>query len=90
MKECRPESRAGIAVLPVVTEMESAISEPVMQVVAKHFGEAEYLQLYLDQFMPPAVGLAVNDYVQEIFTATKSPTEVAEAIEEVAERELAP
>jgi raffinose/stachyose/melibiose transport system substrate-binding protein len=83
-------AEAGIAVLPVVKGVESAIAEPVLQTVLQHFGEAEYLQLYLDQFMPPAVGLAVNDYVQELFTATKSPTEVAEAIEEVAEQELAP
>jgi raffinose/stachyose/melibiose transport system substrate-binding protein len=83
-------AEAGIAVLPVVKGVESAISEPVLQTILEHFGEAEYLQLYLDQFMPPAVGLAVNDYVQELFTATKSPEEVAAAIEEVAEQELAP
>lgn len=83
-------AEAQIAVLPVVHGAESAIAEPVLQTVQQHFSEAEYLQLYLDQFMPPAVGLAVNDFVQEIFAGTKTPVEAAEAIEEVAELELAP
>ncbi len=59
-----------------------------MQVVLQHFGEAEYLQLYLDQYLPPAVGLAVNDYVWELFAGTKTAAEVADAIEETAETEL--
>lgn len=78
----------GLAVLPVVKGAESAVKEPVMQVVLKHFGEAEYLQLYLDQFLPPAVGLAVNDNVQELFAGTKTPEQVADAIEEVAKTEM--
>lgn len=81
-------AEAGIAVLPVVKGVEASVKEPVMQEVLKHFGEAEYLQLYLDQYLPPAVGLAVNDYVQELFAGTKTAAEVADAIEEVAETEL--
>ncbi|MCX6050186.1 MAG: extracellular solute-binding protein [Chloroflexi bacterium] len=79
----------GIAVLPVVKGAETSVKEPVMQTVLKHFGEAEYLQLYLDQFLPPAVGLAVNDDVQELFAGTKTPEQVADAIEKVAETEMA-
>lgn len=79
---------SGLAVLPVVKGVESSVKEPVMQVVLKHFGEAEYLQLYLDQFLPPAVGLAVNDEVQELFAGTKTPAEVADAIEKVAKTEM--
>lgn len=79
---------AGIAALPVVKGIESSVKEPVMQTLLQHFSEAEYVQLYLDQFLPPAVGLAVNDYVQELFAGTKTAEEVADAIEEVAETEL--
>jgi raffinose/stachyose/melibiose transport system substrate-binding protein len=64
------------------------VQEPILQTVLENFGQAEYVQLYLDQFLPPAVGLSVNDYVQELFAGTKSAEEVAVAIEEVAEREL--
>jgi raffinose/stachyose/melibiose transport system substrate-binding protein len=81
-------AEAGTAVLPVVKGVESAVKEPVMQTVLKHFGEAEYLQLYLDQYLPPAVGLAVNDHVQELFAGVKNPEEVATSIEDVAETEL--
>jgi raffinose/stachyose/melibiose transport system substrate-binding protein len=77
-----------IASLPVVKGLESSVQEPVLQTVLQHFTEAEYLQLYLDQFLPPAVGLSVNDYVQELFAGTKTAEEVAVAIEEVAELEL--
>ena len=81
-------AEAGLAVLPVVKGVESSVKEPVMQVVLQHFGEAEYLQLYLDQYLPPAVGLAVNDFVQELFAGTKNAQEVADAIEDVAQTEL--
>lgn len=80
---------AGIAALPVVKGLESSVKEPVLQTVAKHFGEAQYLQLYLDQFLPPAVGLAVNDHVQELFAGVKNAQEVAQAIEDVAKAEMA-
>jgi raffinose/stachyose/melibiose transport system substrate-binding protein len=83
-------AKAGLAVLPVVKGVESSVEEPVMQVVLTHFGEAQYLQLYLDQYLPPAVGLAVNDYVQELFAGTKSAEDVATSIEDVAAIELAP
>jgi raffinose/stachyose/melibiose transport system substrate-binding protein len=81
---------AGIAALPVVKGIESSVKEPVMQKVLQHFSEADYLQLYLDQFLPPAVGLAVNDHVQELFAGVKNAQEVAEAIEEVATAEMSP
>lgn len=79
---------AGIAALPVVKGLEDSVQEPVMQTLLEHFSQAEYVQLYLDQFLPPAVGLAVNDYVQELFAGTKTAEEVAAAIEEIAEIEL--
>jgi raffinose/stachyose/melibiose transport system substrate-binding protein len=80
----------GVAALPVVQGLEASVQEPVMQTVLEHFSQAEYLQLYLDQFLPPAVGLAVNDHVQELFAGVKNAQEVAEAIEEVAQAEMEP
>ncbi|HMN28547.1 MAG TPA: extracellular solute-binding protein, partial [Caldilineaceae bacterium] len=81
---------AGVAALPVVKGIESSVKEPVMQKVLQHFSEADYLQLYLDQFLPPAVGLAVNDHVQELFAGVKNAEEVAQAIEDVAQAEMSP
>lgn len=78
----------NIAALPVVKGIDDSVKEPVMQELFKHFSEAQYLQLYLDQFLPPAVGLAVNDHVQELFAGVKNADEVAAAIEEVAKNEM--
>jgi raffinose/stachyose/melibiose transport system substrate-binding protein len=84
-----PMVETGVAALPVIKGLEDSVQEPVMRTLFQHFSEAEFLQLYLDQFLPPAVGLSVNDYVQELFAGTKNAEEVAVAIEEVAELELA-
>ena len=45
--------------------------------------KANYFQLYYDQFLPPAVGGAVNDAVQGLFAGTASPEEVAQTIEDL-------
>jgi raffinose/stachyose/melibiose transport system substrate-binding protein len=51
---------------------------------------AKYYQLYYDQYLPPAVGQAVNDSTQEIFAGTASPDQVAKTIEDAAAQELQP
>ncbi|CAN5860304.1 hypothetical protein BH10CHL1_BH10CHL1_37630 [soil metagenome] len=83
-----PMVETSIAALPVVKDIDASVKEPVMQILFKNFSQAQYLQLYLDQFLPPAVGLAVNDHVQELFAGIKSPEEVAAAIEDVAKEEM--
>ena len=47
------------------------------------------MQLYYDQYMPPAVGAVINDSVQELFAASGSPQDVAKAIDASAATELA-
>jgi len=49
---------------------------------------ADYYQLYYDQYLPPAVGEAVNDAVQGLFAGVMTPEEVAQAIEDSAAEEL--
>ena len=49
---------------------------------------ADYFQLYYDQYLPPAVGEAVNDAVQGLFAGTMTPEEVAQAVEAAAAEEL--
>jgi raffinose/stachyose/melibiose transport system substrate-binding protein len=53
-----------------------------LQEVAQLAAGAAYLQLYYDQYLPPAVGGVVNDSVQELFAGTATPEEVAQAIED--------
>jgi raffinose/stachyose/melibiose transport system substrate-binding protein len=82
-----PENEAslaaeGIAVPPAVESAASSIADPLLQEVAQLAAGAAYLQLYYDQYLPPAVGGVVNDSVQELFAGTATPEEVAQAIED--------
>lgn len=75
-------------VMPVIGEAESVITDPVqLQIVAARNG-APYFQLYYDQFLPPAVGGAVNDAVETLFAGAASAEEAAAAIEESASFEM--
>jgi raffinose/stachyose/melibiose transport system substrate-binding protein len=78
----------GVAVPPVIKGAEVAVTDPNIQAIAKTVGEAKYLQLYYDQFLPPAVGAAVNDATQGLFAGTETPEGVAQKIEEVASQEM--
>lgn len=64
------------------------VADPLLQQVADQLAQAKYYQLYYDQYLPPAVGQAVNDATQGIFAGTTSPQDVATTIEEAAAAEL--
>ncbi len=75
--------------VPVVKGLDDIFeSDPVMQAILKARDGAPYFQLYYDQFLPPAVGSAVNDAVETIFAGMATPEEAAQAIEESAAFEL--
>jgi len=79
----------NVAVLPTVNGAEEAITDPNLIAVGEALKAAQYMQLYYDQFLPPAVGAVVNDAVQGIFAGTSTPEEVAQMIEDSAAAELA-
>lgn len=79
---------AKIWILPTIGAAESAIEDPVLQTVLQARNGAPYSQLYYDQFLPPAVGQAVNDSVQGLFEGSLTPEDVASAIEDEASFEL--
>jgi len=81
---------AGFAVPPTVKGAEVALDDPLLKEVQRRAGEAKYYQLYYDQYLPPAVGQAINDATQELFAGTRTPEEVAQIIEEAAALELDP
>lgn len=90
-----PENQlAGIdptveGIVPVVKGTEDAFADdPVMQAIVEARDAAPYFQLYYDQFLPPALGGAVNDAVEGLFASVTTPEEAAQAIEEVAQFEL--
>jgi len=76
------------AIVPVVSGAEEALTDPNMVMVYEAVNAADYYQLYYDQFMPPAVGEAVNDSVQALFAGTMTAEEAAQAIEAAASAEL--
>jgi len=82
---------AAIFIVPVVKGLDDVFADnPVMQSILEARNNAPYFQLYYDQFLPPAVGSAVNDAVQTIFAGTATPEEAAQAIEDAAAMELNP
>lgn len=87
-KEVQCEATKINWILPVVDGTAECITDPLLKTVAENAAKAPYLQLYYDQALPPAVGSVVNDSVQELFAGTKSPEEVAKAIDDSAVMEL--
>lgn len=82
-------SGAEIWIVPVVAGAEDVVADdPIMGAILEARNGAPYFQLYYDQFLPPAVGSAVNDAVQTIFAGTATPEEAAQAIEDSASFEL--
>lgn len=69
-------------IIPVVEGAETAIQDPNMVMVFDGVNQAEYFQLYYDQYLPPAVGVVINDSVQGLFAETMSPEEVGQAVED--------
>ena len=81
-------TKAGTVSVPVVKGAEVALTDPLLKEVQNRLAQAKYYQLYYDQYLPPAVGQAVNDATQALFAGTASPEEVAQTIEEAAAAEL--
>lgn len=76
-------------IVPVVSGTDEAVEgNEILQTILEFRNNAPYFQLYYDQFLPPAVGAAVNDAVETIFAGIATPEEAAQAIEETAAFEL--
>jgi len=74
--------------IPVVAGAEAGLADPNMKLVQAKFAQAKYFQLYYDQFLPSAVGGAINDNVQKLFAGTASAEDVAKAIEASAKENM--
>ncbi len=82
--------RAGsFFITPVVNGIEDVYADnPITVAIIDARNNAPYFQLYYDQFMPPAVGAAINDAVETILAKAATAAEAAAAIEESASFEL--
>ncbi|GGO53752.1 extracellular solute-binding protein [Streptomyces lasiicapitis] len=72
------------ALMPVVKEARSALTDPNLKAVSDTLGKSTGFQLYLDQALPPAVGQEVNDSVAALIAGSKSPEQVTRSITQVA------
>ncbi|MFP3986466.1 extracellular solute-binding protein [Streptomyces sp. E11-3] len=72
------------AMMPVVKEAESALTDPNLKAVSDTLAQSTGFQLYLDQVLPPAVGQEVNDSVAALIAGSKSPEQVTRSITQVA------
>jgi raffinose/stachyose/melibiose transport system substrate-binding protein len=52
------------------------------------FAQAQYIQLYFDQALPPAMGPVLNDSICGIFAGTLTPEQAAQAIENSARQNI--
>ena len=72
--------------IPPVKGGEAGLTDPNMIAVQKAFSAAKYFQLYYDQYMPSAMGAIINDAVAGLYAGTKTPEQVAQAIEDGAKQ----
>jgi raffinose/stachyose/melibiose transport system substrate-binding protein len=76
------------AIIPVVEGADEHIEDPNMVKVFEGVNQADYFQLYYDQYLPPAVGVVINEAVQQLFAGTMTPEEVAQTIDEAYVQEV--
>jgi len=80
---------AEIWITPVVVGTEEVFEDdPIRSKIQQYLLEAPSFMAFLDQFYPPALGIAVNDAVETIFAGVATPEEAAAAIEDEASFEL--
>ena len=66
--------------LPTTIGSEDSITDPNLVDVIDARGQADYVQLYLDQAYPPEVGAAVNDSIVKLFAGKGTPQSVVDAV----------
>ncbi len=76
------EADSPIQIIPTVAGADKNMTDPLKIAVQSLVSEAEYYQLYYDQYLPPAVGEVVKDITQALFAGTMTPEEAAQAVED--------
>jgi hypothetical protein len=67
-----------------VVGTEDTVSDPNLQAVLAGRGEAEFMQLYLDQATSGPLALAFNDATSALFLGQSTPEEVCQALTDAA------
>jgi raffinose/stachyose/melibiose transport system substrate-binding protein len=80
-KEVNARFATAVGIIPTVKGAEVGITDPNAKLVKAIVDKCTFYQLYLDQFLAPAAGGAVNDAVQTMLAGTATPAEACAAIQ---------
>jgi raffinose/stachyose/melibiose transport system substrate-binding protein len=67
---------------PPVKGAESSVKNPLKQQITQMVNNANYFQLFYDQYLPPAVGQVILDQTQGLYAHTVTPQAAAKAIDD--------
>jgi raffinose/stachyose/melibiose transport system substrate-binding protein len=87
VEEQQKQTDLGMGV-PVVIGADEGIDDPITLAIIEGRDKATYLQLYYDQYLPPAMGSVVNDAVQAIMAKSMTPEEACQMLEDSAVENL--
>ncbi len=71
----------AVGIIPTVKGAEKGITDPNAKLVKAIVDKCTFYQLYLDQFLAPSAGGAVNDNVQTMLAGTATPAQACAAIQ---------
>lgn len=74
--------------IPPITGIESDLTDAITKEVVVAANNASEIQLWYDQYLPPAVATAHLDGLQEVFGLTKTPMEAQEAMQKAMDEYL--
>ena len=75
--------------IPPIVGIEDKLTDSVTKEVVEAANNASEIQLWYDQYLPPAVATAHLDGLQEVFGLTKTPQEAQEAMQKAMDDYLA-
>ncbi|KGM14406.1 ABC transporter substrate-binding protein [Cellulomonas bogoriensis] len=77
---------AEIGEVPVTAGAEEAVEDPIMQTIIEARDNSEFVQLYLDVYLGPNVGGALNDAVALLFAGSIDPEGLVAEVRAAAEQ----
>jgi len=77
---------AAAGYLPALIGYDKEIKDPIVQQMAKTLSGATFMQLYYDQFLPPALAQVHLQTTQDLFGKTTTPEAAAKAMEDAAKQ----
>ena len=67
--------------IPPVNGVDAQLTDPITKEIIEAANNAPEIQLWYDQYLPPAVATAHLDGLQEVFGLTKTPQEAQESMQ---------